>query len=139
ILDKIYENRQPKLSQNGKDIYNEIIADLKQQKFDDKETETFAQTVNSLSLFLTGKYLKVNEPGKEQSYRIKNTIDEYTMNKEGYLQKTDKKYYENNTVQGRERWLWVQAKLDDRVIKRQIRLIEVGNNKYILYAWIEAN
>jgi len=136
-LDRIYENQQPKMDKYGKEIYNEIITDLKRQGFDEKDTATFAQAVNSLSLFLTGKYLKVNDQGKAQDYLVKNTIEEYAMDKDNFLVKTAQKHYEGDTVRGSERWLWVTAKINDRVIKRQIRLIDIGANRYILYVGVE--
>jgi hypothetical protein len=137
VMDRIYEMEKDRIERGEKVDYSKIADSLRNKNFDQKDTDTFLQITNSYVKFLTGQFIPLDTFGADKEFQVNNTIHEFELDKDGYLKKTGRKFRSGENLRGKERWVWVNSKIDGMVIRKQIRMVQLDGNRYILYVGVE--
>lgn len=136
VMDKIYQTVRDDIDFGKKLKYDDIVAKMKKSEYEQHDIDTFLQIANSYVKYATGDYLPDSALGSTKQYRLTQEVQEYTLDEKGYLKRTGETF-KDDTINGRERWLWVKTIMDGKTMKKQIRVVEVGRNRFVLYVGVE--
>lgn len=137
VMEKIHNSLEDELKSNNAISCNKILDILQSNKMDEKDIETFFQVAQKFNLLMTGKTLDSSKIGKSFEFVLRRKTQEYELDDKDFLKPTGVVYQAGEPLLGRERWIWLSSIIEDKNVRKQVRLIEVGKGKYIFHIGVD--